>query len=417
MILNNLVLNLPNGLFVTIILKMKVAEFQVGQVDYDEKINYVMHGRYVDGVLDLNDFIKDVDFELLIVPMCTASCVAFVLECARVHSKSLTTITMQNNYITNCEGFRVLNIFSKLRSLDLSNNNISDLKGISVMRNIKHLMLDGNPICAQFSNSPCEYVAEVRKVFPELEYLDNRRVEKDHNWVVLQNYLASPNAYTIAEEFTKHYFGIYDTFQRPTLKELYREKSIFTLSVQYTPIRGDDKLLNRIQVYYKASRNIHRMVNFLQAGDNVVVGKEDIGNTINSLPQTEHDFTTFSIDVPIFEKNCVTLIVSGVFKELGGSLLNDDFIMSFTRTFILRPYSLKEGIFNNAFEYYIANEQLHISNPTIAQKREAFRERPVSEVELNQTCPDLMPSEFEEKEAKLVMFKELTELKKDWCFR
>ena len=417
MILNNLVLSMPNGSFVTIILKMKVAEFFTGQVDFEEKINYVIHGRYLDGVLDLNDFIKDTDFELLIVPMCTASCVAFILECVRIHSKSIHTMILQNNYITNCDGFRILTLFTKLKTLDLSNNNISDLKGLPIMRTIKSLLLDGNPICAKFCNSPCEYVAEVRKHFPDLEYLDNRRLETDHNWVVLQNYLASPNAYLIAEEFTKHYFGIYDSFQRPTLKELYREKSIFTLSVQFTPVRGEDKLLNRIQVYYKASRNIYRMVNFLQAGHNVVVGKEDIGDTINSLPQTEHDFTTFTIDVPIFEKNCVTLTVSGVFKELGGSLLNDDFILSFTRTFILRPSSLKEGIFNNAFEYYIANEQLHISNPTIIQKKDAFRVRPVNEEELKKTCSDLMPTEFEEKEAKLLMFKELTELKKDWCFR
>lgn len=396
---------------------MKVAEFFPGQVDFEEKINYVIHGRYLDGVLDLNDFIKDVDFELVIVPMCTASCVAFVLDCVRVHSKSLHTITMQNNYITSCEGFRTLTMFTKLKTLDLSNNNISDLKGMPIMRNIKSLLLDGNPICAKFCNSPCDYVCEVRKTFPELEFLDNRRLETDHNLVVLQNYLASPNAYLIAEEFTKHYFSTYDTFHRPTLKELYREKSIFTLSVQFTPVRGEDKLLNRIQVYYKASRNIYRMANFVQAGHNVVVGKENIGNTINSLPQTEHDFTTFTIDVPIFEKNCVTLTVSGVFKELGGSLLNDDFILSFTRTFILRPSSLKEGIFNNAFEYYIANEQLHISNASIVQKNDAFSVRPVNQEELKITCPDLMPTEFEEKEAKLLMFKELTELKKDWCYR
>lgn len=396
---------------------MKVAEFLPGQVDFDEKINYVLHGRCLDGVLDLNDFIKDVDFELLIVPMCTASCVAFVFECIRGYSKNLHTITMQNNYLTNCEGFRSISLFSKVKTIDLSNNNISDLKGFPIMRSIKSILLDGNPICAKFSHSPCDYVAEVRKFFPDLEYLDNRRLESDHNFVILQNYLASQNAYLIAEEFTKHYFGVYDSFQRPTLKELYREKSIFTLSVQFTPVRGEDKLLNRIQVYYKASRNIYRMVNFLQAGDNVVVGKENISNTINSLPQTEHDFTTFTIDVPIFEKNCVTMTVSGVFKELGGSLLNDDFILSFTRTFILRPSSLKEGIFNNAFEYYIANEQLHISNATPAQKGDAFRARPVNEEELKKTCADLMPTEFEEKEAKLIMFKELTELKKDWCFR
>ena len=104
------------------------------------------------------------------------------------------------------------------------------------------------------------------------------------------------------------------------------------------------------------------------------------------------------------------IIVNGVLKELATSLLEDELLMSFTRIFVLRPYAQKQGVLNNCYEYKILNEQLHLRYTLVPQKDAAFKfdERDVNKLEIANR--DLMPTEYEDKQANLLIFKELTEM-------
>lgn len=89
--------------------------------------------------------------------------------------------------------------------------------------------------------------------------------------------------------------------------------------------------------------------------------------------------------------------------------------MSFTRTFILRPYSKNQGILKNAYEYKIFNEQLHLQNVSILQSDNAFKFNSHDEDLLETNNRDLIPTEFEDQQANFLILKELTELNDAWC--
>ena len=111
------------------------------------------------------------------------------------------------------------------------------------------------------------------------------------------------------------------------------------------------------------------------------------------------------------------IIVSGVLKECANSLLEDEMFLSFTRTFILRPYSKNQGILKNSYEYKIFNEQLHLQNASALQTDNAFKVKGLIEDELEEKNRDLMPTEFEDQEANFLIFKDLTELNHSWCIK
>lgn len=181
--------------------------------------------------------------------------------------------------------------------------------------------------------------------------------------------------------------------------------------------RVQEAMIPRVRTYAQNSRNVLKMSDYSnQSNTNLLFGAEKISKFLNQLPQTEHDLLTFTIDVPTHEPHMTLIIVSGIMKEKASSLLDSDFLFSFSRTFLLKPYMKGEGVFRRSYEYKIYNEQLHIQHATIAQKEFAFKNN-ISNEDLDNRCRDLMPADFETKQAKILMFKEITELTLEMCKR
>lgn len=410
---NNLVIKLPNEAIITIVLKMKVADFRNGQIDYKEKINFVLQGQFSDGLLNLNELSKNWEFEKMILPMCTKGCVSFILNCAgEQFGTRVKKITMQNTGLFSCEGFSALAMLTRVTFMDLSNNNIKTLDGFRKSTDISEFILDGNPICEDYSDSPADYVHYVRKYFIFLKVLDNRVLDDLDDPIIMRNYLVASHGHAVVENFVQQFFTTYDSFERKKLKHLYITKSIFTLSTNFEKCEELSRLdIGRIKKYVNFSRNILKSLK----DDNFVIGYKSIGDFFNILPKTLHDMTSFNIDVPLFTQRCIVITVSGVFKELANSLVETDFILGFTRTFVLTLRDKNQGQFKNAFKYYISNEQLSIWNVNSETKLNSFMHKSATEVDFKKHCKDLLPSEFEERESKLRLFKGLTQLNTANC--
>ena len=415
---NNLLLTIHTSeKTVKIALNMKVADFQAGQINYSEKINFVLQGLFNDGLLNLNELPMNCEFEKMILPMSTKGCVSFIFKCAiEQFGSRLKKITMKDANLSNCEGFS-LSLLPNLKFMDIRNNNIRTLNGIRKTNKITEILLDGNPICEDYSDSPSEYVSYVRKFFMDLTVLDNCKIDILHDLVSLDNYLVAPHGHALVENFVKQFFTTYDSFERGTLKNMYLDKSIFTMSTYYGATEdGDNDEINpgtisRVKKYVDFSRNILMMHGL----DNVVIGYRRIQEFFNILPKTVHDMTSFKIDVPLFQQKCIVITVSGVFKEVGNSLIETDLILGFSRTFVLTLRDKHQGIFKNAFNYCISNEQLSITNVNAEKKKNSFKHEPATEEDFKKHCKELLPSEFEEREAKLRLFNGLTMLNAANC--
>lgn len=407
----NLVCQLPassNKLIFSV--RLNAAEFEVGQVDWFHKMIFVLQKRIRNNVLNLDNFPNDPEFSKMTVPMNSKWSINFILEQAsKGNGGSITRINAQDNGIQSLEGFQTVTMFPKLVTLDLRNNKISSMVGISMTTTIKELRLDGNPICEIFSE-PHAYVGEIKKFFPELEWLDGHRINKNNDLVMLQNFLVKRDAYTIADEFVKTFFNTYDSFERLRLQQMYRNDSIFSLSCNYEVNLNSliNDLYNRMHRYVRHSRNTFKISDMSMAPINVIIGDGCIGKIFADLPKTTHDFGTLCVDVPYYKpKEMVVITCSGVFQDHGGSASETNFVIAFVRTFVLKPTT-------GSHEYFIANEQLFLHSPSQEQRDNLIVKRS-EEAKMNyisQHCADVLPTEIEEKQMKLLLFQELTELKK-----
>jgi hypothetical protein len=105
----------------------------------------------------------------------------------------------------------------------------------------------------------------------------------------------------------------------------------------------------------------------------------------------------------------VCLNVSGIFKEPATRMLDDDFSMHFTRTFVLKAVAKNKGIFQKSTEYKILNDLFFVTNLTFQQQKTAFQ---------NVAPPreSLIPAQ-EEKGNFVILFQELTTLVHTWAYR
>ena len=377
------------------------AEYNVGQISWKEKINYVIKKRIKDFKLHLDDFAEDIDFNELEISMSTVCSLEVIVKSIMMINSEIITISLQNNKISSIEGLRDLKFFPKLVSLDLRNNCIESFRGFPQTPTLLQLNLDKNPICLQYYDEPWRYVHDILEIFPNLQHIDGRRINRTMTPVVfMQNYFVSQSLYTLTENFIKHFFELFDSGSRKSLKKLYVNNSIFRITTEF----------NRSEIAF---------CNFSYSVDqtNTHIGNECILEVFEHLPPTEHDFTTMCVDVPLMTEKNILIHVNGFVKETGKNLNDEDIIYGFSRTFYLECQSQKTATLSNVFTYCIKNEQLNIRCVTSEDLNKAFKKTVVTDDEMSSICKDLMPVKSQEEEANILLLNELTQLDMTWCKR
>lgn len=391
-------------------LHLNIADYEKGQVDWEENIKYVIYHRIQDNKLILNNFIQEEFFlSNIFIYMGNSNILNFILNEARRITNQLTEIHLENCQILNCEGFSILSAFGNLRVLNLRNNDISHLS--AMMRkgtSIRELILDENPICSQFNS--VDYISIVRDHFPNLEYLDGHRIYNENSIYPFQNFIVSLEIYTAVENFITLFFALWDSFEREELIKMYAPKSMLSICMHYEMENDNmpfEQICDRIYKISAKDHNLKRISDMNKASNNVFLGREKILNVIRELSRTKHDLKNCNVDVPYYdEKNGnILLIVSGTVQDLYD---NEPLILSFSRSFFL--------VVNDG-EIFIANDQILYRNSTNYQRDNRNSFKSVHYEDLKKNCPDLLPTEEETDTFKLMMLQELTECKKDFCLK
>lgn len=410
--LNGLKIQMPKNSFtINVHIRLNVAEYREGEVNWSSKISGVLKTRIKDDILDLNDFPRDPEFSKLTVLLNSSKTLDYVLTLAKRINPNITRINAENCNITNCKGFECLLSFSKLTALNLRNNSIKSLEDFNKCTLINEIYLDGNQIC---SKSSCDYIGHIRENFKEIVYVDGHRIYEQNSIVTHQNYLINKNAYVVVNAFVDYFFNLWDSFERSKVRLLYTDSSVFTMSVNY---EFDEKnssmsfaqIYPRIQNHMKFQRNLLKLSDMNSVASKVHIGMNDIAMVFNDMSRTRHDFSTFTVDVPFFseEQKKIGLIVSGLFEEF---LYNtDDYSLpfSFTRSFL---FDVIDG------NFIIKNDQLLLRQPTAAQMAMLRSvHRVATKNDVKEQCRVLLPSDFENQALKLAVFQKLTECSKNYC--
>jgi nuclear RNA export factor len=70
-----------------------------------------------------------------------------------------------------------------------------------------------------------------------------------------------------------------------------------------------------LKPYIENSRNLTRVVGDTRRQKLLHRGRLPIVSFLSGLPKTDHDATTFTLDLPFASKTMMTFTVTGVFKE------------------------------------------------------------------------------------------------------
>jgi len=207
------------------------------------------------------------------------------------------------------------------------------------------------------------YTSVIRKAFPTLQFLDDKALPKEIGFDV-EDDLADPAlpasipklvkneaAGAVVLQFLHQFFTLYDSDSRQPLLDAYHENAIMSMAAVGS--------FESLKAYILESRNLTRIKDNRQH-KLLKRGRLQVVSFLSSLPKTQHDPTTFTLDVPFASEKLMTFTVTGMFKERD---VKNDRIKHFNRTFVVVP---------QGSGFCIVNEILFITFATTNNAKRAF---------------------------------------------
>lgn len=215
---------------------------------------------------------------------------------------------------------------------------------------------------------------------------------------------------------------------------LYHTNSILTMSIN--SLEMQDSSAKRLAPLIDKCRNFCKRVygTVSHPSQNIFQGPEKIASLFSIFGQTEHDFSSFTIDMTAYtvrpphshldnfqllssefsrsinQQKKAVITLNGMFKDSGNSLNDEEVILGFSRTFVIAKQADGLGMFHASEEYQILNDIVVFYRPSVAQLNSSFKTARPNEVpkdESDVTEDDKLGLE--------IIFHELTGLNSMWC--
>ncbi|XP_006775857.1 PREDICTED: nuclear RNA export factor 3 [Myotis davidii] len=199
-----------------------------------------------------------------------------------------------------------------------------------------------SPICTTLSDNSTN-VSCILELFPKLSCLDgqepppptNLGIEAHKNVPSCKgSFFGSDPLKSLVLQFLKQYYSIYDSGDRHCLLCTYHDKACFSLTIPFNP---EDPAQSSLFEYFKDNRNMKNIKDPNLHFQLLRHTKRDITCTLCVLPKTQHDLSSFVVDMLFQSERMLCFCVNGVFKEVEGR--SQGSVRAFTRTFITTPAS------------------------------------------------------------------------------
>ncbi|KAL0868580.1 hypothetical protein ABMA27_008047 [Loxostege sticticalis] len=352
--------------------------------------------------LDLSNFSNDPEFVEKKISFYKVSLLShFKILMIRM-GRDTKALNLSDNNLSQVP-LEILNFFIKgdLTAINLSNNNIPSLQELfRISSKIEKMWLEGNPLCEDLD--PITYIKSIAMKFPRLLELDGIRVNQ-YGWTFpfFKNFLVTPDRKTkmVVEKFLALYFTYYDDRARRKIETFYDVAATLTMISDFS----EEEELQMPQ-YGQHTRNAlnpnkRRLTVFNQK---VYRGRQAIASTLNHLRPSQHDPTSFTVDVTHHDNKSMVLIIDGVYRESNGDPVKPDQHFQFRRSFVFKVEMVK-----SKFSYFITNEIFSVTWATKDQVKACFQNpiRNLNELSLIYPDPD-------ESDAIIKAFMHITHLKK-----
>ncbi|ELV13908.1 Nuclear RNA export factor 2, partial [Tupaia chinensis] len=289
----------------------------------------------------------------------------------------------------------------RVKILNLSKNELKSVRELDKVKGLKlqELWLEGNPLCRTFPDRSA-YVSAIRDCFPKLLCLDGQEllipVITDMETTELfkpcmESYKGSEMLKNLVLQFLQQYFLIYDSGDRQGLLDAYHDEACFSLTIPFNPENPGPSLCE----YFNGSRK-HKNP-YLQR-QLLKHTKCDIVNTLNMLPKTQHDLSSFLVDMWFHTEMMVCFSVNGVFKEVEGNY--QGCIHAFTRTFT-------STLASNS-RLYIMNDELIVRNASSKETQSAYS------IPVPTPCSSYVPALSQEQQEMVQTFSTQSGMNLEW---
>ncbi|XP_036903657.1 nuclear RNA export factor 3 [Sturnira hondurensis] len=206
----------------------------------------------------------------------------------------------------------------------------------------EEMNVNGNPLFTTFPDNSTN-ISSILELFPKLLCLDSQEPTPPTNLGIEAHkklptcrgsFFGSEALKNLVLQFLQQYYMIYDSGDRQSLLSAYHDEACFSLAI---PFNQNDPDPSSFFEYFKHNRNMKNLKDPNLRFQLLKHTKRDIVCSLCMLPKTQHDLSTFILDVFLQSESMIFVCVSGLFKEVEGR--SQGCVRAFSRTFIATPAS------------------------------------------------------------------------------
>uniref|UniRef100_A0A8C5DT20 Nuclear RNA export factor 1-like n=1 Tax=Gouania willdenowi TaxID=441366 RepID=A0A8C5DT20_GOUWI len=272
-----------------------------------------------------------------------------VIKIIEENIPQLTSLNLSHNCIQRLDELsELVTKVPHLKALNLSHNDLKSEHELDKLKGLKlvELWLVRNPLCDLFKD-PSSYVRSDGNDLPPHIGFD----------VETPTTLPPCKVSQCDAEFVfclfHRYYSVYDSGDRQSLLGAYHDDALLSLT---TPYNVQNPSRSGLREYFKDSRNLKRTKDSTMRFHLLKHKRLNVVALLNELPKTQHDITSFTVDVNAYTPNCF------VFTEYAAVIHKST--RAFSRVFITVP-AVNSGL-------CIINDQLFIRMATTEQISRAF---------------------------------------------
>ncbi|XP_061265327.1 nuclear RNA export factor 3-like [Bos javanicus] len=257
-------------------------------------------------------------------------------------------------------------IASTTKNLNLSNTEVKIAGEMDKGHQLEPegMCADRSAVCTTFRDESTN-MSTLLELFPRLLSLDGQETLSGSKCAVEApkclpmckgSFFGSEELKSLILKFLQQYYLIHDYGDRQGLLGAYHEEACFSLAIPFQP---KDPALSSTCAYFWDNGNMKMLKDPNLRVQMMKHTKHDIVHTLCALPKTQHDFSSFVVDMCFQMEMMLCFSVNGVFKEVEGT--SPGCVRAFTRTFIATPASPSSVC--------IVNDELFVSkaSPSEAQ--------------------------------------------------
>ncbi|XP_058569089.1 nuclear RNA export factor 3-like [Neofelis nebulosa] len=231
---------------------------------------------------------------------------------------------------------------SSIKDLNLSNSEIRwELdKGKRLQR--EDMSANRSPLCTTFPDKSTN-ISSILELFSKLLCLDGQESPSPTSVGIAAHkrlptckgsFFGSDALKSLVLQFLQLYYLIYDSGDLQGLLGAYHDEACFSLTIPFNP---KEPAPSSLCEYLKESRNMKKVQDPYLRVQLLKHTKHDIVHSLCVLPKTQHDLSSFVVDIWCQTDLMLCFSVNGVFKEV--ERMSQDSVRAFTRTFIASPVS------------------------------------------------------------------------------